>query len=97
MIKKWKVYWNQKVQKQVLHLPHHIIGSFYDWVRAVEFEGIEEVRRLPGYHDEKLKGEWEGFRSVRLTKAYRVFYYEFKNGEFFIAQVVKVSKHEYQK
>jgi toxin HigB-1 len=92
----WKVFWGLKVQKQIIKLPGYVIGSFYDWVKAVELEGMEKVRRLPGYHDEKLSGEWEGFRSIRLTKAYRVFYFEFKKGEFFIAQVVKVSKHEYK-
>ena len=74
-----------------------MVGSFYDWVKAVEFEGMENVKKLPGYHDEKLTGEWEGYRSVRLTKVYRVFYYEIKREKFYIVQVVKVSRHEYKK
>ncbi len=26
------------------------------WIAAVEWEGLEEVRKAPGYHDEPLKG-----------------------------------------
>lgn len=97
MIRNWKVTWGPKVQKQIFKLPSYVVGSFYDWVKAVEFDGMENVKKLSGYHDEKLKGEWEGFRSVRLTKVYRVFYCELKKEEFYIVRVVKVSRHEYKK
>jgi hypothetical protein len=57
------------VEKQLDALPTHVVGSFYDRVRAVEREGMRAVRRLSGYHDEKLRGELGGLRSVRLTRA----------------------------
>lgn len=70
----WRVYWGRRVEKQLDGLPEHIVGSFFDWIRAVGRDGMESVRRLPGYHDEKLKGDLKGSRSVRLTRAYRVVY-----------------------
>ena len=85
------------MEKQLDALPEHVVGSFYDWVRAVERDGMRSVRQLAGYHDEKLRGELTGLRSVRLTKAYRVLYFETKDGVAKVAQVTRVSKHDYTK
>lgn len=93
----WRVRWDRKVQKQLGELPEYIVGSFYDWARAVERDGMESARKLPGYHDEKLSGQLRGLRSVRIGKAYRVFYFETADGQIKVAQVTKVSKHEYKK
>jgi len=41
------------------------------WVAAVELDGVEEVRKAPGYHDEPLKGSRAGQRSIRLSRSYR--------------------------
>lgn len=93
----WQVRWSRKVQKQLDDLPEYIVGSFYDWAKAVERDGMESVRKLAGYHDEKLRGELAGLRSVRISKAYRVFYFETADGSIKVAEVTKVSKHEYKK
>ena len=93
----WRVRWDRRVEKQLDVLPTHVVGSFYDWVRAVEREGMRAVRRLPGYHDEKLRGKLAGLRSVRLTRAYRVLYFETTAGVTHVAQVTRVGKHDYTK
>ncbi|MCZ2142016.1 MAG: hypothetical protein LC102_01135 [Ignavibacteriales bacterium] len=93
----WKVRWDKKIEKMLDDLPKHVVGSFYDWTKALERDGMEATRKLPGYHDEKLNGKLSGLRSVRLGKAYRVFYFEMAEGTIKIAQVEKVSKHEYKK
>jgi hypothetical protein len=41
------------------------------WVETVEIEGIEEVRKCGGYHDEPLHGKRRGQHSIRLSKSYR--------------------------
>jgi hypothetical protein len=38
-------------------------GQSY-WVDDVEERGLEEVRKIPGWHDEPLKGERKGQRSI---------------------------------
>jgi proteic killer suppression protein len=58
---------------------------------------MKSARQLTGYRDEKLRGELAGLRSVRLTKAYRVLYFEAPDGVVQIAQVTRVSKHDYTK
>lgn len=32
------------------------------------------MRKIPGYHDEPLKGDLKGLRSIRLSKGYRAYY-----------------------
>ncbi len=36
--------------------------------------GPDGLRLIKGFHDEALKGEWNGHRSSRLGKQYRVIY-----------------------
>lgn len=84
-----------KVIKQLRKLPTFVVDKLNAWVRSVETEGIREVRKIPGYHDEPLKGDRRGQRSIRLTKAYRAIYTESKTGEIEFIIVEEVNKHEY--
>lgn len=61
-------------EKQLKRMPTHIKEHVLYWAQSVEMQGIWEVRRLPGYHDEPLKGDRRGQRSIRLNKAYRLIY-----------------------
>jgi len=47
------------------------------------------------YHNEPLKGDRKGQRSVRLNKAYRVIYEETESGNVVLIGVQEVNKHEY--
>jgi len=65
---------SKRAQKDLRTMPRHIIGKLDSWISSVETEGLEEVRKIPGYHDEPLKGERAGQRSIRLSKSYRMIY-----------------------
>ncbi len=65
------------------------------WVGAVQVDGLEAVRRLPGYHDEPLRGLWKGHRSVRLSRSYRAIYVVRNDGAVECALVEAVNKHDY--
>ncbi|MCX6103790.1 MAG: hypothetical protein NT000_11115 [Proteobacteria bacterium] len=67
------------------------------WAETVEMEGIRTVRRLPGYHDEPLRGDREGQRqrSVRLSRAYRVIYEETAKEEITLIAIQEITKHGY--
>jgi proteic killer suppression protein len=82
-------------RKQLKKMPRHIIENLAAWVDDVETRGLEEVRRIPGYHDEPLKGDRNGQRSVRLSRAYRAIYIIKAQGEIEFVSVEEVSKHEY--
>ena len=97
----YKVILDKKAQRILKKLPVHIVKNLQMWIFQVESLGLAEVRKIPGYHDEPLKGDRKGQRSVRLSKAYRAFYIEYeeaKKGEetiINIVNVIEVSKHEY--
>ena len=84
----------RRALKQLGKLPRHIVDNLMIWVAAVELDGLEEVRKVPGYHDEPLKGERAGQRSIRLSRAYRAIY-EVKMGTVEFASVEEVNKHDY--
>lgn len=90
----WQVELSKQVRKRLSHFPKYIIANLLDWVVEVESRGIEEVRKLPGYHDEPLKGVWMGYRSIRLSRSYRAIY-KINDTELRIVNVVEVNKHEY--
>ena len=47
----------------------------------------------PSFHDEPLKGERKGQRSVRMNKAYRIIYVVIKDRIHI--ELIEVNKHEY--
>lgn len=84
-----------RVKKQLRKLPSYIVDKLRSWARDVEKYGIRQVRNIPGYHDEPLKGERKGQRSIRLSKSYRAIYTENNEGEINIIRIEEVNKHEY--
>ena len=92
---KCQVWLTKFAEKQLKKLPKNIVAAYYSWVKTVEIDGIRKTRTLPGYHDEPLKGDRKGQRSVRLNKAYRVIYEETESGNVILIGVQEVNKHEY--
>lgn len=90
-----KVLWSKQVTKELDKLPDIVVRKFYAWVTAVQLSGIRETRKSPGFHDEPLKGQRQGQRSVRLNRAYRAIYIERENGTLEFIEVIEVNKHEY--
>lgn len=80
-------------EKQLTKLPRNIKEALRYWAETIERIGLREVRKLSGYHDEPLKGDRKGQRSVRLNKAYRAIYIE--TNESIEITVIEVNKHEY--
>ncbi len=90
-----KVEFTRTAYKALASIPAHIVTKVKIWSAEVELHGIRAVRIQPGYHDEPLKGQRQGQRSIRLNKAYRLIYVETAKGEVEIISVIEVSKHEY--
>jgi len=90
-----KVFWGKKVEKQLSKVPKFIGEKFFTWVSSVGFVGLRKVREYPGYHDEPLKGERKGQRSIRLSRGYRAFYVERMDGSVEFVEVIEVNKHDY--
>lgn len=86
---------SRKAQKDLQRVPQFIVLKLLAWVEAVENEGLENVRRTPGFHDEPLKGQRKGQRSIRLSKAYRAIYLQSRDGLIEFVEIQEVNKHEY--
>ena len=96
MIKVVRVGVGLKKQLRKRQLPSFIVVKLQDWVEDVEDRGIEEVRKIPGYHDEPLNGALAGSRSIRLGKGWRA-YYRIEKDQIEFVLVERVDKHEYGK
>lgn len=54
-----------KAKKDLRYLPRHILDKVEVWITTIEKIGIYESRQIKGFHDEPLKGDRSGQRSVR--------------------------------
>jgi len=88
-----KIVLSKKAKKQLKKIPAYIAVKLQKWSEDVEEFGIEEVRKIPGRHDEPLSGSRKGQRSTRLSKDYRAFYIESNNK--ITINVIEVNKHDY--
>lgn len=84
----------KSAQKDLIKLPHHIVRKLMTWVDAIEQSGLDEVRKVSGYHDEALSGRRRGQRSIRLSLHYRAFYVV-RLGAIEFVEIQEVNKHEY--
>jgi proteic killer suppression protein len=93
--KTYRVEFSRFAGKQVARLPGAIQEALVVWKLSVETLGLPETRKARAYHDEPLKGQRAGQRSVRLNRAYRVIYVESEEGPIVVVGVLEVNKHEY--
>lgn len=86
---------SRKAQKQLTRIPAQIVKKFALWVDLVTVDGLSAARAIPGYRDHALKGDWQGYRAIRLSDAYRAIYTERSDGTVEAVYVEEVNKHDY--
>ena len=84
---------SERAWRNMRKIPQQIVDRLLEWAAAVQKDGLEAVRRRPGLHDEPLRGDLVGLRSIRLNRAYRA-YYRILNGTAEFVSVERVGKHE---
>jgi proteic killer suppression protein len=90
-----RVELSKRARKQLQKLPRYIVENLAAWVDDVEDRGLEQVRKISGYHDEPLHGNRLGQRSIRLSRAYRAVYRVCKDESIEFVSVEEISKHGY--
>lgn len=90
-----RVVLTREAQKDIRKVPRHVAAKLAGWIEDVEEKGLEEVRKVPGFHDEPLKGARAGQRSLRLSKGYRAIYRIAAEGTVEFVSVEEVNKHAY--
>lgn len=91
----FEVVLSKKAEQSLRKLPAYIVIKLQSWVEGVMTQGLREMRRIPGYHDEPLKGNRHGQRSIRLNKGYRAIYIIDENDTVHFVEIIEVNKHEY--
>ncbi len=90
----FKVVIGKRAGKDLERVQRYVADIFLAWVLDVEKRGLEEVRKVPGYHDEPCKGKLRGLRSIRLTRGYRA-YYRIERDQIEFIFVERVDHHVY--
>ena len=90
-----KVILSRRAQKDLKQLPRYIVEALAMWVEEVETDGLEETRKSLGYHDEPLKGDRKGQRSIRLSLSYRAIYIIESQTNIKFVLIEEVNKHGY--
>lgn len=86
---------SRTARKQLAKVPPHIVRKFALWADLVRVEGLEASRAVPGFRDHALKGQWQGYRAVRLSQAYRAIYTVRDDNHIETVHVEEVNKHDY--
>ena len=85
----------ERARRQLRRVPRHIVEKLMAWIEGVEEDGLEATRRVPGYHDEPLKGKRRGQRSIRLSRQWRAIYEIRTDGRTQFVSVEEVTPHVY--
>jgi len=90
----WTIYEKKSLLKTIHKIPRRILKFYELWKRIVELEGPQGLRFVKGFHDESLKGQWQGFRSSRLSLQWRVIY-KCENKQCEVL-VIDINAHDYR-
>ena len=91
----FEVKLSEQAEDDLEQVPVHVAFKLQAWISGVKTHGLREIKKIPGYHDEPLKGKRVGQRSIRLNRAYRAIYIKNNNGVVEFIEVTEVNKHEY--
>ncbi len=89
----WLIFEHRRVAKNLNAAPAEVQKRYEKWKDIVALSGPQGLRQIRGFNDEPLAGKWEGFRSSRLNKQYRVIYRVQKDQV--LVEVEKVTPHDY--
>ena len=80
-------------EKQLTKCPQEIRRKALGWIFSVQKFGIRYMRKIPGHHDEPLRGKRQGQRSIRLSRSYRLIYREVNKCVHI--QLLEINRHDY--
>jgi len=87
----WRIEEHRRGDKQLDAAPSDVLKRYEKWKDIAALSGPPGLRWIKGFHDEALRGEWQGYRSSRLGLKYRVIYRVIAEESLF--QVVHFTPH----
>ena len=91
----WTILEHRRLEKQLSQAPLEIQKRYEKWKDVVALSGPEGLKLIRGFRDEALRGEWQGCRSSRLNRQYRVIYHV--EGQRMYVNVLEVTPHDYKR
>ena len=91
----WDIFEHRRAGRQLKGAPQEVLKRYEKWKDIAGLSGPSGLRKIKGFHDESLRGQWKGHRSSRLGLQYRVIYKTLKDK--LIIQVVHLTPHDYRK
>jgi len=91
----WQVLEHRRVVRRISRVPVEILKRYEKWKDIVVFAGPQGLRRIKGFRDEALRGEWKGHRSSRLGDQYRVIY--MVEEQNVVVKVIDPTAHDYRR
>jgi addiction module RelE/StbE family toxin len=91
----WDIYEHRRAAKHLDGLPLEVLKRYEKWKDIAIVSGPMGLRLIKGFHDEALRGKWQGYRSSRLGLHYRVIYKVIAKEA--ILQVESITPHEYRR
>jgi proteic killer suppression protein len=52
----YRVRLEKALRRRLRRVPRYVIDKLEAWIELFETDGLEEARRIPGFHDEPLIG-----------------------------------------
>lgn len=91
----WTIFEHRRLDRQLQKAPLEVQKRYEKWKDVVAISGPPGLRKIRGFNDEQLRGEWNGYRSSRLNQQYRVIYRV--QGDLLEVHVIQVTPHDYRR
>ena len=91
----WEIYEHYSLVRKIPKIPKEVLKRYEKWKDIVEISGPEGLRLIKGFHDELLRGKWQGNRSSRLGLQYRLIY-KIEKKKLYV-QVIDITSHDYRR
>jgi len=91
----WKIYESAGTRRRLRKLHIEVLKRYEKWKEIAAYSGTAGLRRIKGFKDKALSGEWKGCRSSRLNIQYRVIYRIEANDA--VVYVEEITPHDYRR
>ncbi len=91
----WQIFEHRNLQRRIRRIPKVVLKRYEKWKDIVKFSGPDGLRRIRGFNDEPLRGDWRGHRSSRLGDQFRVIY-RIEKEKLFV-MVIDLTAHNYRR
>jgi addiction module RelE/StbE family toxin len=91
----WRIEEHRRIDKQLSSAPREVLKRYEKWKDIAMLSGLPGLRRIKGFKDEALSGEWKGHRSSRLGLQWRIIYRTVPDQQ--LVQVTSITAHDYRR